>query len=416
MATELFPRTRALIAHSDNTLELADFSAWLCAEQYTPDVIHKHLLRLDWALRRMPGGAEPNACAVADLETAFDVGNGLETRIHRFQATRRAYTRFLQAHGRLREPGVDDPFAGLRREYADYLNAVRGLSVSARSHHAHTVADFLARGVGSDRTIGELTAQDVERFVVRRARELSRHSMQHVVAHLRSFLRYCHDRGYLPTRLDRQVDTPRIYRGELPPRALPWESVQALLESIDRQSKGGWRDYCLLHLIAHYGLRPIEVVTLRLDSIDWESAVLHVTQHKTRSELILPIAPPTLRILRDYLEQDRLRQDSGDPELFLRLRCPNGPLRRTAVSDIFDKRMREAGLQQGVHGAYSLRHAFAMRLLTRGVGVKAIGDLLGHRSLESTCNYLRLDVEALRDVALDIPGVGVGNGGCHDNV
>jgi site-specific recombinase XerD len=220
--------------------------------------------------------------------------------------------------------------------------------------------------------------------------------MQHVVAHLRSFLRYCHGRGYLPTRLDREIDTPRTYRGELPPRALAWESVQVLLESIDRQSKGGWRDYCVLHLIAHYGLRPIEVVTLRLDSVNWESAVLHVTQHKTRSELVLPMAPPTLQILRDYLEQDRLRQRSVDPELFLRLRCPNGPLRRTAVGDIFDKRMREAGLQKGVHGAYSLRHAFAMRLLARGVGIKTIGDLLGHRSLESTCSYLRLDVEALR--------------------
>jgi len=410
MAIELFPRTHELIAGSDFRQELADFSVWLSAEHYTPEVIHKHLLRLDCVLPRMPGIAKSNACAVADLEMAFDVGNGLVSRIHRFQATRRAYARFLQARGRLREPGVDDPFADLRREYADFLNAVRGLSISARSHHAHTVADFLTRGIGSGRTIDELTAQDVERFVVRRARELSRHSMQHVVAHLRSFLRYCHGRGYLPTRLDQEIDTPRTYRGELPPRALPWDSVQTLLESIDRRSKGGWRDYCVLHLIAHYGLRPIEVVTLRLDSIDWENAVLHVTQQKTRSELVLPIAPPTLQILRDYLEQDRFRQDSVDPELFLRLRCPHGPLRHWAVADIFYKRMREAGLPKEDHGVYSLRHAFAMRLLARGVGVKAIGDLLGHRSLESTCTYLRLDVEALRDVALEIPGTNTAQG------
>jgi integrase len=168
--------------------------------------------------------------------------------------------------------------------------------------------------------------------------------------------------------------------------------------------------------MAHYGLRPIEVVTLRLDSVDWDNAVLHVIQRKTRSQLVLPIAAPTLQILRDYLEQDRLRQDSDDPELFLRLRCPNGPLQRTAVTDIFDKRMREAGLPRQDGGAYSLRHAFAMRLLSRGVGVKAIGDLLGHRGLETTCTYLRLDVEALRDVALDMPGIAAANGGRHDNM
>jgi len=44
-----------------------------------------------------------------------------------------------------------------------------------------------------------------------------------------------------------------------------------------------------------------------------------------------------------------------------------------------------------------------MRLLNRGVGVKIIGDLLGHRTLESTCVYLRLQTEALRDVALPVP-------------
>jgi site-specific recombinase XerD len=45
-----------------------------------------------------------------------------------------------------------------------------------------------------------------------------------------------------------------------------------------------------------------------------------------------------------------------------------------------------------------------MRLLGRNVGVKAIGDLLGHRSLEATSIYLRLQTDALRDVALPLPG------------
>ena len=44
-----------------------------------------------------------------------------------------------------------------------------------------------------------------------------------------------------------------------------------------------------------------------------------------------------------------------------------------------------------------------MRLLERGVGIKAIGDVLGHRGLESTCVYLRLQLDALRDVALPLP-------------
>jgi len=411
MTTDLFPKTRELILRSPFTQELTDFSVWLLAEHYTPTVVHHHLLRLVQALPRLPQNEVPNVHSLTELEAAFDVGSGPPTRINYFQAARRAYKRFLQAHDRLFEAQPVGPFVTLQQEYADYLSEVRGLSLSTRTHNEHTVADFLTRGLGQDQMLSAITQQNVERFIVLRSREVTRHSLQHDVAHLRSFLRYCHGRVYLASQLDTTIETPRTYRGELPPRALPWDTVQALLKSIDRQSKSGWRDYSILHLIAHYGLRPSEVASLQLDSIDWENAVLHVTQHKARSALLLPLAPSTLQVLRDYLEQDRHQHGSIHPELFLRARCPAGPLMRTAIGDIFEKRMRIARLPSANHNVYSLRHAFAMRLLARGVGINTIGDVLGHRRLESTCTYLRLDIEALRGVALDVPDASVCEGG-----
>jgi integrase/recombinase XerD len=64
--------------------------------------------------------------------------------------------------------------------------------------------------------------------------------------------------------------------------------------------------------------------------------------------------------------------------------------------------------------SYSLRHAFAMRLLRRGVGIKAIGDLLGHRSLEAICAYLRIDIDMLRTVGLPVPMAASIEGSDHD--
>ena len=402
MTTELLRMTRALIARSRFPAEQTQFASWLIAERYTPLTIHRHLLRLDAALPRISCAAEGDAHAASDLNAAFDLGHGSRFNLDGFQAARRVYVRFLREHGRLVEPQPEDRFARLRREYERYLSDVRGLSRSSRSHHAHSVADFLVRGVGAG-DLSALTQRDVEAFIVLRGREFSRHSMQHEVAIVRAFLRFCYERGYLAARLDQTIDTPRTYRGELPPRALPWRAVQALLGSIDRTGKSGWRDYCILHLIAHYGLRPSEVVSLTLDSIDWERQILRVTQHKTRSALTLPLAPATLRVLSQYLAVERDRQGRNYPEFFLRARCPNGPLLRTAVGDIFEKRLRQAKLGITSHDAYSLRHAFALHLLTRGVGVKLIGDLLGHRSLETTCTYLRLNTQALRGVPLDVP-------------
>ena len=128
---------------------------------------------------------------------------------------------------------------------------------------------------------------------------------------------------------------------------------------------------------------------------------------------MLPLAQPTLKLLRSYLRLDRMRHGNAHCELFLRARCPYGPLQRYAIGDLLEKRAREAGLPLFAHNVYRLRHTFAMRLLTRGVGVKAIGDVLGHRSLESTCTYLRLDFATLRGVALEVPGISTRPGGRH---
>jgi site-specific recombinase XerD len=83
------------------------------------------------------------------------------------------------------------------------------------------------------------------------------------------------------------------------------------------------------------------------------------------------------------------------------------------IIEIFQYRAGQSGLPLAGVASYSLRHAFAMRLLRRGVGIKAIGDLLGHRSLEATCAYLRIDIDMLRTVGLPVPMAASIEGGDH---
>jgi integrase/recombinase XerD len=163
--------------------------------------------------------------------------------------------------------------------------------------------------------------------------------------------------------------------------------------------------------MAYYGLRPSEVAALRLDAVDWEAGTLKVEQRKTRSVLIVPLAARTLRLLRRYLQVGRA--DTDVPQLFLRIRSPIRAITHYGVIDIFHDRAARSGLPLDDASSYSLRHAFAMRLLRRGVGIKVIGDLLGHRSLEATCVYLRVDIDMLRTVGLPVPGLRSVEGGDH---
>lgn len=412
MTPDFSRKTRRIIGDSAYGPELQALAIWMAAERYRPFEVEQHLRRMDYMLGRLPSSSTFATHDADVLAAAFGVERTPRSRGFRFGATHRLYTRFLQSCGRLHVAPSGDPYEALKRAYAGFLIDVRGLSLSSRRHHAQVVADFLRRGLPAGQPLSALTRAAVEQYIQLRSREVCRHSLQHDVAYVRAFLRYAHDHGHAAQRLD-AIDTPRTYRGELPPRAMPWPQVEALLASIDRSSRTGWRDLGMLHLIAYYGLRPSEVVALRLDSIDWDAATLHVYQSKTRSTLALPLAEPTLALLRQYLANDRTQGLSGLPQLFQRAFCPYGPLQRHGVNDAFERRAREAGFADLRSHVYRLRHSFAMRLLGAGVGIKLIGDLLGHRSIETTCTYLRLDLSTLRGVALAVPGASAPIGGDH---
>jgi integrase/recombinase XerD len=403
MLKRLFPKVHARYAASANGALLADFAAWLVSAGYTRRAAHGHVRRLRQALERMSSAplAPDAAISAGFVSQAFA---SLRTRTG-FHGTRRAFERFLTARGQLVKEPDPNRFAPLLDWYREHLVEVRGLAVSTAGQHIATIERFLAQALSADAPLQDLSTLAVERFVVAEGRRMKRQSLQHVVARLRAFLRFCFEQDGVPERLD-VIDTPRVYRGELPPRALAWPLVQRLLRSVDRSSRLGWRDYAILHLMAHYGLRPSEIVTLTLGSIDWQAKTLRVRQCKTRSDLILPLAGQTMRMLRRYLY--RGRPGSARPELFLRERTPAGPLTHYAVGDLYQKRARESGLPLQGTSSYCLRHSFAMRLLNRGVGVKVIGDLLGHRTLESTCVYLRLQTQTLREAALPLPAPGAG--------
>jgi site-specific recombinase XerD len=169
-------------------------------------------------------------------------------------------------------------------------------------------------------------------------------------------------------------------------------------------------------LIATYGLRACEVVTLTLDDVEWRAGRLRIPQRKTRGSLWLPLTDDVGTALLDYLRHGRAalakrRQrvpfQGGPPrsfrELFLRHRTPMGVLKPTAICEAFQAWSKRSGLAIPFHGPHCLRHSYAVYLLRSGISLKTIGDILGHRTLESTCVYVRLAVEDLREVALDLP-------------
>jgi len=379
-----------------------DFVAWLGADGYHRIPIRcriRELPRVDRALRRrgvqrIRGLSAALLVSVAPKDSQDDIN---------LSATVRSLARFFDARGLLAPPPPRTRCTSLVDAYRAHLVEVRGFAHSTISHHASTAADLLRflRYDAQARSLKRLRSRQIESFLTRVAPRFCREGLQHVVAHVRSFLRFLVGKGVIGAGLESAIDTPRTYRGERLPRSLPWNTVQSFLAAIDRSTSMGRRDYAMFLLITTYGLRTSEVAALRLDDIDWRAGRLCVPRMKIAAPIALPLTREVGAAIVAYLRRDRPKL--SEREVFLRVRAPAGRLKPTAVTEAFQAWTRRSGLAIPFQGPHCLRHSLAVHLLRQGTSLKAIGDLLGHRTSEATCVYLRLHVDDLREAALEVP-------------
>jgi site-specific recombinase XerD len=406
MLKELFPRAHRRFSSLPLLGSIADgFTGWLQQQGYRRGCVRhyvRELVRIDTMIQ-LRGRNSLHDISREDF-AACRPANSQDNR--NLSGTISALVRYLEAHILLPPPCLD-PLSSRDAVLADYkhfLVHVRGLSRSTITGHLGTVSCFLGHlGYESDPSqLVELKACDIETFITHLGKRHCRGTLQHEAAQLRSFLRFSAAMGMLRPGLDANIDTPRLYRLEQLPRALPWENICALLTSIDRSTPMGLRDHAMLFLIATYGLRACDIRSLRLEDIHWRQGKIQVTQRKTRQPLVLPLTDAAGDVLVQYLRNGR--PQAPFRQIFLRERAPIGPFKSTGVHDAFTGCVKRSGLKFPFTGIHCLRHSYALHLLRQGTPLKTIGDLLGHRTAESTCVYLRLDIEDLREVALSVPG------------
>lgn len=157
------------------------------------------------------------------------------------------------------------------------------------------------------------------------------------------------------------------------------------------------RDHAILSLLIHYGLRRGEVERLTLDDLDWVAETIRVTRPKLRRPQLYPLSVPVGAAILRYLREARPR--CAHRAVFLTIKAPFRPLSAPSISAMVHMRLNEQGVTLSRRGAHSLRHACASQLLDAGFTMKQIADHLGHRSMNSTRVYTKIDLRGLRQVA-----------------
>ena len=289
------------------------------------------------------------------------------------------------------------------QEFEHYLRNERSLAEKTIVCYVPFVHGFLIDRFGDGSvTLSRLTGADVVRFVQRQAQRLHVKRAKLMTTSLRSFLRYARYRGDIVPDLASVVPTVANWSMTAIPRAIPADAIRQLLASINQRTPMGRRDYAILLLLARLGLRASEVVSLELDDINWNGGYVNI-HGKGGQHSALPLPTDVGAAIAAYLQHGRPRSSSR--RVFLRAKAPiRGFLDQQAVGSLVRNTLAHAGVKSPTKGAHQFRHALATEMLSHGASLTEIGEVLRHRSPQTTMIYTKVDIEALRTLALPWPG------------
>jgi integrase/recombinase XerD len=289
-------------------------------------------------------------------------------------------------------------------EYAQYLRDVRALARTTIIAYVPFIRGFLTDrfGIGPVR-LARLNARDVVRFVQRQARQLHLKRAKLLTTALRSFLRYARYRGEVALDLAAAVPIVANWSMSSIPRAIGADQARQLLASMDRRTAMGRRDYAIVLLLARLGLRAGEVAFLELEDIDWAVGKVSV-RGKGNQRTALPLPADVGAAIAAYLHRGRPRNITCR-RVFLRSKAPiRGFPSQGALGSIIRRALQRVGIQAATKGAHQFRHALATQMLRRGASLTEIGEVLRHRNPQTTMIYAKVDLKALRTLALPWPG------------
>lgn len=219
---------------------------------------------------------------------------------------------------------------------------------------------------------------------------------------LRTFFHYLYENGFVSKNFAYSVPRDGYRQQTKVPSAYPREDVEKILKSIDRGNPKGKRDYAIIMIAARLGLRAQDICDLSFDNMKWEKNTIELIQRKTNKPISLPLLNDVGLAVIDYLRYARPECECGN-EIFLRLTPPVGKLQAPTLHSIVKQHMHNAGIRMHngkKHGPHALRHSLASALLEENIPLPIISEVLGHSNTQSTCAYLKIDVNQLRKCSL----------------
>ena len=284
--------------------------------------------------------------------------------------------------------------------YLDSLR-VRSFSEATIKSHAFALARFFQKNrVEEEKDLRTVTREEVRDYAEKlfASRKFKVSTIRIYLTALKKFFAWLEETDAILINPCRDLVLPKEIERPLPKRVLSSKETQKILKIPDANTLTGKRNRALLELFYSTGIRLEEMQRLSVHDLDLNNGLVRVNCGKGNKGRMVPMGEAAIAALKAYLparlELLRLSEQITDA-LWLSLNHPYQPIKKEAIGCMLRTQAQRAGLRRAV-GPHLWRHTCATHLLKEGSNIVYVQKLLGHRRLDTTQIYTRVNVRDLK--------------------
>lgn len=291
---------------------------------------------------------------------------------------------------------------GWRAAVDDYINFIRvekSLSGNSVSAYKHDVESLMVYGDSIGVEPENITMNQIQEFLNHVDESgLNKRTQARILSGIRGFYKYLMIEEVIDIDPTGLIEGPKI--GRKLPEVLTLDEIDEIEASFDLSRPDGQRNKTMVETLYSCGLRVSELVNLKLTDLFFEQGFIKVVG-KGNKERLVPVGEKAIKEINLYIgyRNSVTSQIKRDSENILFLNRRGSRLTREMIFTIIKKHAKLAGIRKSI-SPHTFRHSFATHLVEGGADLRAVQEMLGHESIQTTEIYTHLDKEFLRDTIL----------------
>ncbi len=276
----------------------------------------------------------------------------------------------------------------LIEKFINHVSIEKNLSPNTVDAYRNDILKFKNFLENKNISLNKLGSEDITSFIIfLKKKNYSSTSIVRILSGVRNFYKFLIARGYIKNK-EIYIETPKVEKKL--PEVLSKEEVQKIL-SVDKISRKHIRNLAILELFYSSGLRVSELCNLKIEDINFDEGFIKIKGKGGRERISL-LNKETVELLKKYLNE---RKPSVNGYLFLNNQGKK--ISRQSIWKIVKKYAKYAGIEKNVK-PHTLRHTFATHLLSEGLDLRVVQELLGHKSIATTEIYTHLDRKKIKEL------------------